>query len=828
MPGLDFTSIAGTDAADSATEPRRIFAALPAKASKFSYPRDVQTEVWDRWHERRDESDLVIKMNTGGGKTAVGLSLLKSCLNEGVGPVAYLAPDNYLAEQVRAEADELGLSTTDEPRSAAFQRGDAILVANIYKLVNGKSQFGVQGRGQPIDVGTVLIDDAHACLVTVESQFTLSVPAGHGAYAELLDLFGDDLKGQSAPGYLDLLDGDPVAAVRLPYWSWQDHQSEVLDILHPHRGDDELMWSWPLLVDALQLCDVAVSAKAVEIRPPCPPIDYIPSLRDARRRIYLTATLADNSVLVTHFGADPEGVASPITPRTAGDLGDRMILTPMETHSDVSRDAIRDLLVELSREQNVVIIVPSGPAAHYWAPFAQHIHSAATIQAGVAALRKGHVGLVVLVNKYDGIDLPHDACRVLVIDGLPEAYGPLHRLEAACLTDSDAMVARQIQRIEQGMGRGVRSNDDYCVVLLLGSRLTQRLYHGRMVGMFSPATRAQLELSRRVVQLLEDKPFSELRGVIDQCLNRDAGWVAASRGALDGVRHESDEQVPPTSVAEREAFDLAMVDRHLEASRTLTSVADSALDPRHTGWLKQRAAAYLHQVDPVGADRLQSSALETNRALLKSRAGIPYIRVGGTEPQANLCSQRLAEYGSHDAMVLGLRAIMDDLVPSDDPARTNPFEQAFHDLGEHLGFMPQRPERDSGEGPDVLWSLGHLKYLVVECKSAVTTDFISKSDAAQLSHSIDWFSDKYDSTSSATPVLVHPTRTMHRQATAREGTKIITFDRLADLCASVVEFARSAASIGLYDIAEIAARLNDAGLNAGSFIQRWGQSPRSQ
>jgi len=42
-----------------------------------------------------------------------------------------------------------------------------------------------------------------------------------------------------------------------------------------------------------------------------------------------------------------------------------------------------------------------------------------TIATIVAALKKEHVGLVVLVNRYDGIDLPDDACRILVIDGLP-------------------------------------------------------------------------------------------------------------------------------------------------------------------------------------------------------------------------------------------------------------------------------------------------------------------------------------------------------------------------------------------------------------------------
>lgn len=34
-------------------------------------------------------------------------------------------------------------------------------------------------------------------------------------------------------------------------------------------------------------------------------------------------------------------------------------------------------------------------------------------------MKSGHVGLAIIINKYDGIDLPGDACRLLVIDGLP-------------------------------------------------------------------------------------------------------------------------------------------------------------------------------------------------------------------------------------------------------------------------------------------------------------------------------------------------------------------------------------------------------------------------
>ncbi len=43
-------------------------------------------------------------MNTGSGKTVVGLMILKSCLNEEKGPAVYVVPDKFLVSQVCEEA----------------------------------------------------------------------------------------------------------------------------------------------------------------------------------------------------------------------------------------------------------------------------------------------------------------------------------------------------------------------------------------------------------------------------------------------------------------------------------------------------------------------------------------------------------------------------------------------------------------------------------------------------------------------------------------------------------------------------------------------------
>lgn len=831
MAGLDFGKLTKGSVVDTATEPRRIFAALPARVSKYARPWDVQTQVWDRWHERRTESDLLVKMNTGGGKTVVGLMMLKSCLNEGAGPAVYITPDPFLADQVRAEADALGIETTDDHRSGRFQTGKAILVTYIHKVVNGMSVFGVVGdTRQRIEMGSVLVDDTHASLATLEDQFTLTVARSHPAYKELETLFDQALHNQSPSAVRDLAEDVPGVALRIPYWSWADQREQVLKTLHPHReSDNNFKFVWPLIHEVLHLCDAAISHNEIEIKPPCPAIDRIPSLAAARRRIYLTATLADDSVLVTHFDAAPGTIATPITPQTADDLGDRMILTPLETHPGTSDEEVRDFLAEQAQHHNVVVIVPSRRRAAFWHDVAAAEHDKTTIHEGVRALRNGHVGLVVLINRYDGIDLPGDACRILALDGLPEAYSALDRIEALALDESEAMITRQIQRIEQGMGRGVRSNDDHCVVLLLGSKLTQRLHKAGGSAKFSPATRAQLNLSGQVSEMLHGMPFSGLSTVIDQCLNRDPQWVAASRDALDGVTYPTTSTVSDIAVAEREAFRLAELSRYRDAHAKMREAIIAANgDRRHQGWLKQRAAGYLHLTDPAAALQMQKSAQTDNKTVLRPRDGVEYHRLSSIADQARQAAEFLSNrYSNGNDLIIGMAAILDDLTPDSDPTCVPTFEQAMHDLGLHLGFAAQRPERDTGEGPDVLWSLGELAFLVIECKSGSTTNAIWRHDAEQLSHSMDWFDEKYDHTCSATPILIHNTQLLHKQASARPGARVLTFEKLVKLRDVASKYAAALAANNAYQNADnVSAQLPTWGLNGKSFTQTWGVIPR--
>jgi hypothetical protein len=712
MP-LDWSKI-GRGAAEPLLRPRDIYAALASRP--WPYLRQEQGEVLERWFARRDDHDVVIKQNTGGGKTVAGLLIAQSTLNEGIGKAVYLAPDTYLAARVHEEANRLGLATTGDLNDPDFRAQAAILITTFQTLVNGRTRFGVAGDGRdPIDLGVVVVDDAHSALSTTEAQFRLTVPDDHAAYADLLELFTTDIKEQSPKIWEDIQSGDYAAAQRIPFWAWIDKQDQVLTILHPHRNNDELKFEWPLVADVLPLCIATVTSRAVEIRPPVLPIHMIPSFVHARRRVYLTATLADDSVLVTDLDADPRLLAKPVTPGSAADLGERMILAPVALNRSLSDQAVRVLAAQFSRGDrdgddvmdsdpiNVVVLVPSRNAAKAWQPYADRIWYVGDLEAGVAELRAGHVGLVVMVNKYDGIDLPHDACRLLVLDGVPTPLDGVERRDAAILANSPTRRIKEVQRIEQGMGRGVRDVDDYCPVLLVGATLAVATTDQRWLELFSPATRAQLALSREIATLIKGEGLQAIREALTACLDRDREWVTRSRLALAKVRYNDAGIVRPEAVAAREAFDLAVTGQTSAAADRLQQVINCLDDIPLRGVTREQKAAYLHHQDAVAAQQQLATAIIDNPMLLRPAAGVAPVQLRAAAAQARAAATFLSdEYSNGLELVLGVRALMDELTWEE--SRTDDAEAGWERLGRHLGFASTRPE--SCTAP-VLTTFGH-------------------------------------------------------------------------------------------------------------------------
>lgn len=782
------------------TDPRKIFTTLKRDA-RFKRPLDEQADVLDAWYARRKAKDLTLKMNTGGGKTVVGLLCLQSSLNENIKPAVYITPDSFLVNQVLHEAKELGIPATDDEKDPDFLAGRAILVANVWKLFNARSVFGVGQKKIPI--GCVVVDDAHACLGVVHDQFSIKADVGTPVYDGLLNLFENDLENQSPAGLLDVQALDPSIVMEVPYWAWQSHQKQVIELLHNQRASAALEWSWPLLRDCIPLCTCLFGGGKLEISPHFIPIDRIPSFDTAQRRIYMTATLADDTILVSHFGALADEVVKPIRPKGGGDIGDRMILAPQEINPDFKMEEIRKLVSAIAKNLNVVVIVPSKERAKFWKDVAHQTLDKDNIQAGIQHLKDGILGLTVLINKYDGIDLPGKACELLVIDGLPEVYGLGERREMSLLDGTKRQLVRQVQRIEQGMGRGVRSSDDHCVVLLLGGRLTQRLHQPEAETMFSSATRAQIDLGKSVAEQLRGQSLEKLEEIMNLCLAQDDNWVQAGRNAVVNAPPIAEGRIDANQVLLREAFDAARVSRP-DIAKNKTQIAVNATSERQIkGYLKQQLAAYTNFTDPSEAQELQLAALSDNYRLLKPLAGTTYHRLSApASGQAAAAVNFMTRFLEGNDLIIWVNGLLDDLQWGEEGSKR--FEAAIKELGVFLGFGSERPEDLVGRGPDNLWALGNSRYFVIECKSgAVLAERISKHDTNQLNGSIVWFDEKYGHTCTRTPILVHPKTIFEHAASPHSDIRIVNGQGLTRMRNAIQAYSISLASNGGYADAQV-------------------------
>lgn len=814
---IDFSKISFTGNANADFSPGAVFTRTRKPESKYLRPTDEQGSILNTWYERRGEQDLTIKLNTGAGKTLIGLLILQSSLEESVTPAVYLVPDKVLQSQVMSEAEEIGIPVTDDLSDLKFLSGKSILVAVAHKLFNGKSSFGIGVGNTRVDIGALVVDDAHACLQILKQQFTVTIPSSDDTYGKLLDLFMGDLECLSKASSLDISNGDSLKWLEVPFYKWKSKITDVYKILADSISND-VEWKYPLISEYLEHCQCVFSGSRLEIAPRHLPVEVIPAFKSARRRIYMTATLADDGLLVELIGANADSVSRPIMPEGVGSIGERLIIAPTQVNPHIKEADIVQLAVEYSSRFNVVVLCPSKfRAEKIWGSVAT-ICMGENVQPVVEKLRREHVGLVVLVNRYDGIDLPESACRVLIIDETPQIAGLIERVEMAQIEGTHHAIIREIQKVEQGMGRAIRKVDDWCLVILVGGRLSQLTGIPKYQAYFSQATQAQLDLSHQITGQLVDEPLERIKSAIELIFTRDKQWITASRACVATPRAQIAHPIDPSIRHLRTAFDLACLKKFHDATREISLAINRADEKKIKGILIQREAEYTWHFDKLRTQQLLSSGQNFNRMITPPETGIDYKRINTAKfEQASKIRERISGWPEPREFLLEVRSVIDDLVW--DEERTERFESAIDWLGRFLGFSSQRPDHDFRNGPDNLWALGDGSFYVIECKSGAKGDKINRTEIEQLLHSEAWFKEMYGDTTQYTSIMIHPSTKLAFDAVASSGARCISAEKLSKLRAALNDFFNAVCGTGaIKETSQISENLNKYSFTPAQFV----------
>lgn len=224
-------------------------------------------------------------------------------------------------------------------------------------------------------------------------------------------------------------------ALEIPYWAWHEQIDAVREQLRAEA--DSRAFVWPLLRDHLHLCHAIVGQTKFTITAILLLVDAFPTFAEAPRRIYMSATISDDTDIIRTFDADPKAIPKALKSRSLAGISERMILIPslMPFRFD-ARDAVEKLAkwTAMKCTAGAVILVPSDKSAASWGEAGTVAKGSSEVERLVADLQAGTMfGPAVFSNRYDGIDLPGDSCRLLVMDGLPIGTSDYERFRANTL-----------------------------------------------------------------------------------------------------------------------------------------------------------------------------------------------------------------------------------------------------------------------------------------------------------------------------------------------------------------------------------------------------------
>lgn len=772
---MDFSKLGSAKKTRAPTDPIRIFETLPSLSGTFNDLWRGQDKALNEWNAARDRQDVLVSLNTGAGKTIVGLLIAQSLVNEGLQNVLYVCSTIDLVRQTSAEADRIGIDHSTRVRKGfsndLFETGKAFCITTYAALFNGHS--ALRNRFFP---QAIIFDDAHVAESLLRDAFTLRVDLydNEDMFKEIAELFRPHFQELGIPGrFRDAQDLSRYSTAFVAPHGLYERSERLLEILLRNgiKDHNELTYPFAWLEDRINACAAVFTRGAFELTPPFLPSLALDIFQQKVRRVYLSATLQSQTDFIRAFGRKPDVT---VTPSNDAGNGERLIVSGRKVKGGFGPDFAEKLV----KTQKVVIAVPDYERAKVWAKVAE-APAREDFSERLEAFREADEGAFTLVSRVDGIDLPHDTCRIMIMEGLPSGTSLLERYQWEFLRMNNVHAVRLANRLAQLFGRINRGRNDYGAFLVEGGDLDKWLANDRNLALLPPLLQKQVLIGREVQGEFGIDTGKQAIELIENVLERDESWLdyyqrEVKLAELDEdqlARHNAAEPFLVAAALSESKYaeamwneDPARARRELEKTVDTTAQHDTPLGGWHALWLgaaferegdKQAArAAYGHAMRRLG------NGMTLPRPVAgKGEKPIPEMNAFGRSLQGLLRYGHGNKFEAEvDKLALAL-ALIDDGNP-------NQAEAGVRALGELLGFTATRPDNDEGTGPDVLWrdeaKPRQLGFELKTDKDDPATYF--KKDVSQGHDHLEWMAQTYPDQAILGLIYIGPAGTTHHKA----------------------------------------------------------------
>ena len=702
-------------------DPIELFESLTLRGS-IENIWEPQAEALKKWTTKRDSNDAVIQMNTGGGKTLVGLLIAQSLVNETLEQVVYICANNQLVEQTVFKAKECGLDPATRYKSLwnnreDYDAGKTFCITNYEAVFHGFSPF------KNDSIKAIIFDDAHVAENNLRKNYTLNFLHGSDSYKELSSLFGDYFeKANSKESFEEAIGGDHRIVLFVPtFYTWE--QSDAIKKILIKNGvedADETKYVWEHLKLNLKHCCFFISGKSIQVTPSVIPLANSPFFKKSVRRIYLTATMPTPSSFIRTFGISNPTLIAP--GGKSGDAQRLFIFLPGKDEDEQKTEALK-----LIADNKSCVISPSGPRLKEWLPDVKIYETNHGHDEIIRFSKSKDKEMLGLAARYDGIDLPGDSCRVLILDRLPKGENSFNTFIDQTIQVGTLRSSHTATRIVQAIGRIFRSNTDHGVVMLRGNDLQSWLRKPMNQKFLPPSLQKQIILGNELVKVVAENQtcYADL---IDGVLSGSKEWDQLYK-YIDQIKFtESKAELKwyeDSLLKEKDAYLNIWNQQYEIAARLFSELAQEVKIHDiflHAWYCHWAGLAYLASDNSTTASKWYWRAATTRSDLGRPKEE---IKIEFVEKPIGFQIKTIVKNFDKEKLEKELYAISKGLIYGEE---TELAEDALEKLGKLLGLTSWRPDKKIS-GPDVLWQGENDELLAsFELKTGKTNKQYSKDD----------------------------------------------------------------------------------------------------
>ncbi len=763
--------------------------------------------------EGLDKTDLAFQLPTGSGKTLVGLLIAEWRRRKNGEKVVYICPTKQLANQVVEQSIEkygikcnafVGQQTNYSPNiKSEYRNAETLAVTTYSGLFNTNSFFN--------DAKILIFDDVHSAENYIAKYWSLLVSRQQhkSLFQNLLTLLKPFLSTEDGTRMLsENPDRSDLQWVqKIPTTTLLELHSDLIQLLDEYRKDSNnsnerefdpnIKYTWTTIRDHLLACHLYFSYNQILIRPLIPPTWTHPPFKNAKQRIYMSATMGEGGDLERLIGVTrihrlpiPEGW-------NQQSIGRRLFFFPERTlnNSEISKFT-NEIIKQTPR---TLVLTPDKSQADSFKKLIEQekykIFDAQQLEKSKQEFITTDKAVAILANRYDGIDLAGDECRLLIIKDLQRATNLQEKFLVTRLAAGILLKDRILTRVVQALGRCIRSDTDYAAVVILGDDLS-KLLAPETRKFLHPELQAEIEFGNQQSKDIQVKDFIENLNIF---VKHGEDWNDADENIVEIRNTLQQEKLPgidklKDAVANEVEYQYALWNKNYEQAVTkcqsvLTSLSGDDVKGYRAFWnylagssswlgakngltsMENQARSSFKKASIIAPEvswfvKLSKLSLEDDQISQESQM-LNYL-IENLEIQ--LTNFGTANDGKFETEVKHIIDNINENISSnaDNQQReklAKAFEEAHVKLGRLLGYKADNPKGDSD--PDPWWIIGDsLCFVFEDYSSGNRESSIGSNKVRQAASHPNWIKDKnlISTLENIIPVLITPCQTIKNDA----------------------------------------------------------------